>query len=407
MFKYLHEILQKLKSNDLIRKDFRSFLEFGIGYALMLAVNLLVVREINRTLTKVEMGRFSFISSLVQLLMPVVTFSAQQAYVRFQKEHQISAALRKFLLPFFWTASLILAVLVFCLTRSWLAVLYACAPLFVEKTYLLRCQLCIGRMNVLQVLSQLVILAALLIGCRYFKFTADIVLGLYGMSYLTAVFFLPRKFSDDAVEKHDVLRYLWPIVFTTLCTAFLANCSVIIARYFFDDATVGSIGVAARMALSFNCMFDFFMMFYPLIYMREAAKNNFKLIALYRRIIMLIAFTLFAGMVLCGKYIYLILGAGKYLDSTMLFVILAGVILFNFIANIYWLYFDYEIKTWKNMLLRLTSCLIVLAGIWAVPYLGVYYIGALLLAATAVPALIGMVLALHKERCHIRNIKHS
>ena len=71
MSKYLHGILQKLKDNALIRKDIRSFLEFGIGYALMLAINLLVVREINRALTKEEMGRFSFISSLVLLLTPM------------------------------------------------------------------------------------------------------------------------------------------------------------------------------------------------------------------------------------------------------------------------------------------------------------------------------------------------
>ena len=407
MSKYLHGILQKLKDNALIRKDIRSFLEFGIGYALMLAINLLVAREINRALTKEEMGRFSFISSLVLLLMPLVTFSAQQAYIRFQKEHQISSVLRKFLLPFFWGASLILAVLVFYLTRSWWAVLYACMPLFVEKTCLLRCQLSIGRMNVLQILSQLVILTALLAGSRYFKFTADIVLGVYGMSYLTAVFFQPRKFSDDEVKKRDVLRYLCPIVFTMLCSDFLSNCAVVITKCFFDEVTVGTMGVAVRTALVCSCVFTFFMMFYPLIYMREAAKNNFKLIVLYRRVIMLIALVLFAVMVLCCKYIYLILGAGKYLDSIMLFVILAGAMLFNFIADIYWLYFNYEIKTWKNMLLKFSSCLIVLAGVWAVPYLGVYYIGILLLTATAVPALIGAVLALHKERCHIRNIKHS
>jgi len=404
MANYLQRILHKTKSNTLIRKDLGSFLEFGVGYALMMIFNLLVVRGENAHLSKGEMGRFSFISSLIMLLLPIVTFSAQLAYIRFHNNHTVSGRLRRFLMPFFWGASLGLVILIYCMTRSYWAILFAFMPLFIEKTFLLRCQLCITRLNILQIAGQLVVLAGVLYGSRYIDFNANTVLGLYGVGYLLALIFPARKLTDDAVDKCDVIRYLWPSVLSALCSAFLVNCAVMITKYYFNDVQVGAMGVAVRLTLSFNYIFGFFMMFYPLIYMREAAKNNFKLIIVYRRLILLVALVIFAGMILCSKYIYLILGAGKYLETIMLFVILAGVVLFNFIGDITCLYFDYQIKTWKNMLMKLSSCFIVLAGAWAVPRFGIYYIALLLLAATAIPALTGMYIALYQERRHRKKI---
>ena len=394
----LKKIISIFGTDSRMRKDLLSFVEFGFGYALLLPLNLLLMRVVNRGLSPDEMGRFSFVTGLAAVVAPILYFSAPQAYIRFHDRYRIARSLRRFIMPFFWVSALGLALIVFRYTRSYFAALYAFLPLFTEKTYLLRCRMKITRMNLLQIGAVAVTLLLAFLWCRDRELNAGILLGFYGIGYLTALFFRGGELTDAPTDRRQVIHFLWPTIFTTLLATFLANSAVMFAKSFFGYESAGIMGVAAKAALVVNSFFSLFLMFFPLIYIREASTGSFRLIRLYRRSITAAALLVCAVIALLHKEIYHLLGADRYLDHSGLFVILIGVAFFNFIADIYWLYFSIEIKTWKSSLLKALSCVILLFGLFFAPAFGLRYLALLLLLAAAVPAIVGAIMALKLER---------
>jgi len=397
----LQDFRARFKKKSSLRKDFVNFVEFCLGYAVLLGINLFLMRKINHALSQEEMGRYSFITSLVLIVGPILYFAAPQAYIRFHEQHNIARSLRKFLLPFCWLSVFGLAVIIYWCGCSWFALLYAFLPLFTEKTYLLRCQMNITKMNILQIGVQALTLLLVVLWCREHMLKVSTLLGFFGIGYLLSSVFPVRGLTDGQTDRRKVMRFLGPIVFTTLLSTFLANSAVMFAKYFFGYEGAGVMGVAVKAALTMNSFFTIFLMFFPLIYIREAAKGNFHLIHLYRNSIMIIVSIFCVLAAIFHREIYYLLGAEQYGGHSILFVILIGVAFFNFIADIYWLYFAYEIKTWKNSLLKLASCAIIFAGIGFTPKFGITYIAFLLLLAAAVPAVTGAMLALYSERKRI------
>ena len=388
--------------NKSVQKDVQSFIEFGFGYLAVLLTGLFLARYINQHLTIEDMGKYSFTSSWVMILAPFLYFSAPQAYLRFHDEHTISRKLRNFLMPFFWFSTVALAAIIYKFTSSWIAMLYALTPMLTEKLYLLRSKMLITRLNILQITSQLVPLALMFYFCREHELNANIVLAFYGVGYALSIFFPGGEYTNNSIEKSKILHFLWPTIFTTLLSMFLANSAVLFAKYYFGYESAGVMGVAVKAMTTVSSIFSFFLMFFPIIYMREAAKGNYKLIRIYRRFITAAAL---AGCIIFAifyKFIYYLLGAEKYYDHAYLFIILIAVAFCNFLADIYWLYFSFEIKTWKNALLKGMSCLIVIAGISFTPRFGINYIVYLLLAAAAIPSLVGMIMALAAENKYLR-----
>ena len=100
------------------------------------------------------------------------------------------------------------------------------------------------------------------------------------------------------------------------------------------------------------------------------------------------------------KLVYWVIGAEGYVAQSGLFCWLLLVSFFNFTADIYWLYFSFEIKTWKSTLLKLASCLIIFGGCWYIPRGGIGFIPILLAIAVGITSVIGMLLALYSERKH-------
>ena len=402
MLKKLKNLIFKSWQDQRIRKDVLSFTEFGFGYLAVLLAGLFLARYINQHLTVEDMGKYSFVVSWVMILSPFLYFSAPQAYLRFHDQHNISRNLRKFLLPFFWFSAAALAGVIYYFTRSWIAMLYAFMPLMTEKTYLLRSQMRITSLNFLQITNQLIPLALLLFCCKKYDLNAGIVLGFHGIAYLLPALFPAGKLSSAPIDKRQILHFLWPSIFTVLLTMILTNSAVLFAKYFFGYENAWILVVAIKAMTTASCMFTFFLMFFPVIYIREAQAGNLKLIRLYRGFITITALAGCLVFMIFHKFIYFLLGAEKYYDHAYLFVILVAVAFFNFIADIYWLYFSFEIKTWKNALLKGASCLILAIGIGFTPHFGISYIAWLLLAATAIPAVSGMIMALIAENKNLK-----
>lgn len=397
-----------LKSNPRYREDIRQFIEFGVGYAIVLVLGYFLMRQINLSLTETEMGKFSFISSLVLILAPIFYISAPQAYLRFHKDHQISQKLRQFLMPFYWFSFAGLAGMIFWLTHSYIAWVYALLPFFTEKTYLLRCEMKIRQLNILRALELLVPLSLIFICCSIKKssLNSNDILLFYGLGYAVSFFFLCRLKNEEPIEHKKVITYLIPVMFTGGLVTLLNNAGVILAKYYLGYEAAGSMGVATRSLLFIRSLTAVFLMFYPMIYFREAEKGNQKIIRIYR-FVMLASVAFFTGvLVFFAPMLYRLLGASEYLNTVHLFIILAIAEIMNFGVDVFGIYFGLEIKTWKTTVIKCLSLLILACGLVFISFTRITLLKLtfVILLAAVISSVICIVWALHSERKYFNQI---
>ena len=408
----LHNLRLKamaLWHSDRYRTDILQFIEFGIGYFAVLIVGYLLVRKINLSLSDVEMGRFSYVQSIVMIVAPVLYLAAPNAYLRFHEDHCVPTRLRAFLMPFYWFAFVALALLIFFCTRSFVALLYAFFPFFMEKTYFLRAQMEVRKLNILRTLELLLPLVALYAAASRVEPTGDMVLGFYGIGYAVAFLFRARGTGEGEIDRREIVRYLTPIVFTSLLVFVLNNVSVVATKHYWGYEAAGQMGVAVRALLFLRSLSGLFMMFYPMIYFREAKKGNDGIVRLYRNVIILVVAAFSAGLVAFAPLVYRILGAAGYTGTVNVFRILVGAEFLNFLIDVYCLYFSLEIKTWKGTIVKVIAVAVLAAGLGAIPWLHLApeahlpYVAYTVLAAALTSSAIGGVWALCGERRHMRS----
>ena len=397
-----------LKSNPRYREDIRQFIEFGVGYAIVLVLGYFLMRQINLSLTETEMGKFSFISSLVLILAPIFYISAPQAYLRFHKDHQISQKLRQFLMPFYWFSFAGLAGMIFWLTHSYIAWVYALLPFFTEKTYLLRCEMKIRQLNILRTLELLVPLSLIFICCSVKKspLNSNDILLFYGLGYAVSFLFVCRLKNDEPIEHKKVITYLIPVIFSGGLVTLLNNAGVILAKYYLGYEAAGSMGVATRSLIFIRSLTAIFLMFYPMIYFREAEKGNQEIIRIYR-FVMLASVAFFTGfLVFFAPMLYSLLGASEYLNTVHLFIILAIAEFMNFGVDVFGIYFGLEIKTWKTTVIKCLSLLILACGLVFISFTRITLLKLtfVILLAAVISSVICIVWALHSERKYFNQI---
>ena len=405
-------LIEKAKSIWAIeryRTDIKQFVEFGLGYFIVLVVGYLLVRKINLSLPEAEMGKFSYVQSLVMIVAPVLYLAAPQAYLRFHEDHCISGRLRAFLMPFYWFAFAALVLLIFICTRSFVALLYAFFPFFMEKTYFLRAQMEVRKLNILRTLELLLPLLALYAVSSRVEPTGDMVLGFYGIGYAAAFLFRARGTGDGEIDRKEVVRYLTPIVFTSLLVFALNNVSVVVTKHYWGYESAGQMGVAVRALLFLRSLSGLFMMFYPMIYFREAKKWNYGIVRLYRNMIIMMVALFAAGLVVFAPLVYRILGAAGYVETVNVFRILVVAEFLNFLIDVYCLYFALEIKTWKGTIVKVIAVAVLAVGLGAIPLLHLApenhlpYVAYTVLAAALASSVIGGIWALCGERRHMRS----
>ena len=111
-----------------------------------------------------------------------------------------------------------------------------------------------------------------------------------------------------------------------------------------------------------NALTQFLLMFFPVVYFREMKSGNHRTIRLYRGVMLALAALFVAVMVTGVKWLYLLTGARAYLPTVSIFVMIAFAALCDFIFDIYGLYFQYELKPWRQTWFKLFSLFIMLCG---------------------------------------------
>ena len=355
-----------------VRKDLGEFAWFAVGYAVVLALGYLVLRKINLTLSEVEMGRFSYLSGLVYVLMPVLYLAAPQAYLRFHDNHAVSSRLRRLLLPLFAFAALGIAVVIGWKTRSPAAMLFAAYPFFNERLFVFRAQMRTHAVNLLKVAELLVPLAALYFLPRVFTGVwahgADVMLAAYGVGYLMAFAFPLRLAGASSPDGPTLGRFLAPVALTTVVAALIENLTVVATKSLLGYEAAAQVGVATRNLIFIRALFSLLQMFYPVIYFREMRLGRRRLVVLYRVFTVTVAVAFVGVLAFCAPLLYRLTGALAYLASSRVFVVLAAAMLGDFLFDVYALYFQHEIRTWKATVVK-SFTLVLIAGGFGVLFL--------------------------------------
>lgn len=355
----LREKLAGLFCEGRVRDDLRQFILFAFGYGVVLVLGYLVLRKINLTLSEAEMGRFSYMSGLVYIVMPVLYVAAPQAYLRFHDNHAVSSRLRHLLAPLFVLSSVGIAALIWWKTGSWLAMLFAAYPFFNERLFVFRAQMRTHAVNVLKVAELLVPLAALyllpLVGRSDWACTSAAMLTAYGVGYALA-FAFPLKLSGTVSPDAKTLgRFLVPVALTTVVAALVENLTVVATKSLLGYEAAAQVGVATRNLIFTRALFSLLQMFYPVVYFREMKLGRHRLVSLYRALVVGVA-VLFVGTMSVGApLLYRLTGAAAYVASSPVFVILSAAMLFDFLFDTYALYFQHEIRTWKATVVKAST----------------------------------------------------
>lgn len=329
------------------REDLRQFVAFGFGYAAVLGLGYLLLREINLTLSTVELGRFSYVSGLVGIVMPILYVAAPQAYLRFHDRHAVSSALRRALWPLFAVSALGTGVIAAWKTHSALALAYAAFPFFNERLFVFRAQMRTGAVNALKAVELAVPFVGVLVLSRFRAVDAATVLALYGAGYLLAFAFPLRLQGTASPDRRTLGRFLVPVTVTTLVAALIENLTVVMTKSLMGYEAAAEMGVAARNLIFIKALFSFLQMFYPVVYFREMAAGHRRTVRCYRAFVLAVALVFSGALIVGAPILYRLTGAAAYLGSTRVFMVLAAAFALDFVFETYALYFQHEIRTWK------------------------------------------------------------
>ena len=347
------------------REDFRQFVRFAVGYCAILVLGYLVLRQINLTLSKEEMGRFSYVAGLVTIVMPILYVAAPQAYLRFHDNHAVSKRLRRMMLPLFAISAVGIGAIVWWKTGSVFALVYAAYPFFNERLFILRSQMRIGAVNAMKAAELAVPFLGILIFSRVFTIDAAAVLAFYGLGYAVSFAFPLRLKDGESPDRRTMTRFLVPVVFTTLIAALIENLTVVMGKSLLGYEAAAQVGVAARNLIFIKALFSLLQMLYPVVYFREMKLRHWRTVRLYRGFILSIATVAVGGMIVFAPILYRMTGANAYLDSCGIFMVLAAAFALDFVFETYGLYFQYEIKTWKATIVK-SIFLVVLLGEYSI-----------------------------------------
>ena len=388
------------------REDLRQIIWFGLGYVVVLTCGYLLLRQINLMLSVEEMGRFSYLVGLVGLFASIFYLAASQAYPRFHENHCIAPRLHRNLMPVYLFAAAMVAFILFWKTSSWLALLYAAIPFFFERVYVFRAQLRAGTVNLLKIAELAIPLLLLAVLALWGKaVTAETVLAGYGLGYLVA-FVFPLRLKPCASPSRSVLaKFLVPIGLTTLVAVLIEHLTVIATKALLGYEAAAEMGVAARNLIFVRALFQFFQMFYPVIYFREMKASHYRTVAIYRMVIVVGAIGFVMVMTVGAPLLYQITGATRYVSSSSVFVLLAVAALFDFLFDTFALCFQYEIKTWKTTCVRAGFLLILLVGFGLLALgsmeVSTYAFAEVVFAASLLTSVPGMIWAVCRE-CQLK-----
>lgn len=357
MNNYMKNILYKIYYSVSIlgdeRKVLLGFVQTNLGvYLFMYVQNYLI----NRFMPNAELGMFSYYQSLLILFAGIYSMESYSSYLRFV-DFQSDKSLLRINRIILIIASLALSLTVILFFESWYLVLFVGYMWFRERVYFFRAKLDIatyGRIKILQyLLSTLYVI--LLIGTK--RMSCNLLLAGIGGSYclVAAIYncnYSSRIITDNNNKKNlpsvkikDILQISFPLAVNSIVTWLLHSADQMLINKFLDVSILTQYSVALRNISIINLCISIIMEYWPRFYFENMEKGCFKKIRVMKRIFIAGIIFLEVSMAVCSGVVYQIMGAGQYIDSKRMFVLLLAANCFQTLASINMTYQTYMKNT--------------------------------------------------------------
>lgn len=336
----------------------KDFILFAIGFFITSIIALAISVFVNKSLDQENLGKLTYYKSLLELLSYACTLLLYRSYLRFNVSG-INEYLFKVVKIASIFAIIVIAISAFVLTGSIFSVLFAFFVLYEERLYFFRSLLATSKLNVLRIGAALITLVSVLVITFFYELRSDLVLFSYGIGFLISLFLIksPKKIivaekpkTDHEVDLKTILLFSFPALAATLIKVSQDFFSQFLIKEYFDFTEVSKFSIALRVLLSVKMFSSLLMMYYPSVYFREIQRKNkvtIKKIRLYMSLSMTIV-SIFA--IIFAKQLYILMGAGEYLEYILFFKILVLAELINVIGGFYGTYLSYAIKTHLSMI---------------------------------------------------------
>jgi O-antigen/teichoic acid export membrane protein len=405
----MSDTIKRITSN----KHFRNFKGFIIGGVIAIILGYCANYLINNNLSREDLGLFSYYANMMRLFSPIASLSLFQAYLRFNNETSNIAQLKRNVQLGSVVSALLLFVFTYIIYDNLYISMYSFIILFNERIFFFRSSKNITRLNLLKYTSYIVIIICLAIYLYFDDITYDKVIAAYGISYFSV--FVIGSFIEGKQEPVEadtkksinlskILRFSVPITFTTIVTWFARVSDQMIIKEFLPLVDLGNYAVSYRIVTVIQLFTSLFLLYYPLVYFDEAEKNNYGLIRRIRGLFILILLIVTIALIFTRKYVYIFMGADKYLDFTYIFILIIIAEFLRIIAGLFLTFRAYTLENWYGTVVVGISALLSLTlNILFIPRYGILFAAWTQIISAFVYFLLTYFIAIRPERTFFNN----
>lgn len=351
-----HIIQQKISKylgNDIL-KYITDLVNFGFWYFVSAGISLIIAIIVNKSLVPEELGRYSYQKSIIDLCASLVSINIYNAYLRFNTKGA-SVVLSSLTSKITKTGIIVLAIIIFIVTKSFIAIFYALFLIYSDRFYYARSLMDIKASNRIRMYS--VCVTAIIIVLPFilkFNLNASYIFLAYGIGYGLMVLFKKSKYPkyDDTGELtyKTILLFALP-GFGLVIVNWLINLSgQAMIKAYYGYVEVANFAIAQRTIAVIKLFSSLLIMFYPMVYYREIEQKNAKSLAILRTSMIILMLVVGGLAFIFSKQIYILLGAGKYIEYVHFFRLLVISEIIYTITSFYSAYLGFVIQTYKMLI---------------------------------------------------------
>jgi len=341
------------KANKEKVRYFIDFIYFAIGFFFATFLSMLISIQVNRNLVPEELGRLAYNKSILELSAFIFSLTLHRSYLRFNV-NGISSVVKQLTSIVVKFAVILVGIVAYYLTNSWLPVLFSLFVLYEERIYFARSIMRIRDVNLLKIGAALITLCFIFVISKYGNLNSNKVLFAYGLGFLLSLVFYRKEKSKIVHDRFDlpiktVLLFALPGLISLLIKYSLDASAQVLLKSFFDFSEVAKFAIALRVMLAIKLFSALLMMFYPTIYYREIQTRNKRFIFSLRAAMVLIMFLISTAAYIFAKPLYILMGASAYIDYVEIFHVLIIAEFIFIIGNFWGTYLSFALKTHISM----------------------------------------------------------
>lgn len=364
--------LRALISNSHVKK----FIGFSTASFIGILLTYFATFFLNRTLSKEEMGSYSYVFNLLNLIYPIISLSTSSGYVRFINTYK-NDLLIHYVKKFSLISTLFFCFIIALWFSNYYYLAFASIILYQERLVLARAKLEILKYNFLNIIQKILFLLFLFYERKNISAeTALFFLGMsYFISYLMAFIWKENTFSSESSEtemdKTVFLKFCAVTMLTVIVHWMLTVSDQVIIKYYYGYEALAPYAVAYRIVTILSFVSGIFLSYYPSVYFKEIATKKVMEVLLLRKYFVLILILATAGVLIFKNSVYLVLGAANYISESGYFLPLLLGEMCRIVASVLMTYLTFKLQQTYILISMFTIAVLnIVLNIILVPYWG-------------------------------------